>query len=141
MALDSTKCYYGPIDIAIKAGGTTNFTRSGLKSDALKFSAETKEGNLVLEDGSEKFWKEGRKLVLEITFQEMDPTATTGDLAKIESSSNDTIELTIREKSKKITISNPDFIVTNIDENFKTHIKIIKTGDLTKAWSDLMSIA
>jgi len=141
MGLTAAKTYYGPINLTIKDNPSTNFTRSGLKDDSLKFSIESKEGNQELEDGKEAFWLNGRKLKVEITFTEMDPTATTGDLAKIEDSGNDLVEIYVREKAKTISISSPDKIFTHIDENFRTRIVIYKTGDITGAVSDLMSIA
>jgi len=59
----------------------------------------------------------------------------------IESTTITKAEIYIREKAKTITISSPDKIFTHIDENYKLRIKIIKTGDITNAMSDLMSLA
>ena len=53
MGLTAAKTYYGPINLTIKDNPSTNFTREGLKSDSLKFSVESKEGNQELEDGKE----------------------------------------------------------------------------------------
>ena len=141
MSLTSSKVLYGPFTLTLLDGAVTKFTRAGLKADSIKFNGETKEGNLEIEDGSEKSWREGRKLTAEITFNEMDPTATTGDLAVIEDSGIDSVTIELTSPSKTITISSPDIIFADIVENFKTRIRIIKTGDLSKAWSDIFSIA
>jgi len=137
MALDPSKVVYGPFNVSFKDSTPAEvFGVTGLKYDAVKFSGETKEGSIELEDGKEKFWTEGRKLVVEITVTQLD----TSDLANIEDNSIVSVELTFLQANKTITISNPDQIVTHIDEGFKTRIKITKTGDVSQAWGDILSL-
>lgn len=141
MGLTTDKVLYGPYTLTILDGATTNFQRTALKADSIKYKVETKEATQEIEDGKEKFWYNGRKLTIEAIFSEMDPTATTGDLAKIEDSGNDTVTILLTELSKTITIASPDKIFTHIDENFKTRIVIYKTGDIASTMADLMSVA
>ena len=208
MALTGSKVLYGPFNLSLKTVTPTEiFGLTGLRSDAIKFTVETKEGNLELEDGSEKSWREGRKLMAEIVVTQIDSktgsithfadagggqiTVTSaahglsdGDyvtisgttnyngwfivanaaentyeitdtwvsddatgtwvrsiMTDIEKSTIVTVEIYLRVPGKTITISSPDIINTHIDENYKLRIRIIKTGDLSKEISDLMSVA
>lgn len=84
MSLTATKILYGPFDLDLIDGTVSQLARTGLVMDSVVFNGNVDEGEETIEDGSKLYWKEGRELIVEITFSELDPTATTGDLAKIE---------------------------------------------------------
>jgi len=141
MGLTASKVLYGPFDLDCLVAGTpdvSQYARTGLKEDSVAFNGETFEGEERLGDGSKVYWEEGRELVIEITLSELDPTATTGDLKKIEDA--DKITLAFTKSSKTITITDLDNIIASID-GLKTKIIAKKSKPLADEWSSIFSIA
>ena len=139
MALTDSKILYGPFDIdLISMPSTSKFARLGLIEDALaSFNGETFEMDRKVADGSKVYWEEGRELVIELVFRELDPTATTGDLVKIEEA--DKITLTFSNPSKTITVENLESVRAHID-GLKTKIVCKKSKPTAQEWSDIFSV-
>lgn len=55
----------------VSGGSGDDIKYEGLKSDSVSFSIEAKEGNIEFEDGTEKYWMEGRTVTVEVTIAEL----------------------------------------------------------------------
>lgn len=123
MSLDKTKVLNGPFSIVAMADVTEKFNYSGIKKDSLSISTED-----VIEELEDRTTDLiGRNMTAELTISELDTT----DLAAI-SDLIDDIQITFPNKTKKITITDPDEVRPKV-EGGKTKITIKKfvAGD---AW-------
>ena len=142
MALTSSKVLYGPFNLSLKSATPTEiYGLTGLRPDALKFTVETKEGSIVLEDGSEKFWKEGRKLTAEIVATQLD--AKHGTITAVADAGGGKITITSAShglaNGDYVTISGTAsydgwYLVSNVAENT---FQVTKTyvSSQTGAWA------
>lgn len=142
MALTASNVLYGSFDLELLLAGSpdvSKFARTGLVEDAVaSFAGETFEGETKVGDGTKVYWEEGRELIIEVAFQELDPTATTGDLAKIEDA--DKITLAFSDPSKTITVTGLESVRASVD-GMKTKIVCKKSVATTSEWSDIFTIA
>ena len=141
MALTASNVLYGSfdLDLILASGPTSKFARTGLVEEAVaSFSGETFEAETKVGDGTKVYWEEGRELTVEVEFQELDPTASTGDLAKIEEA--DKITLAFSDPSKTITVSGLESVRASV-EGLKTKIICKKSVATASEWSDIFSIA
>ena len=144
MPLDNTKItLFGPFDLDLLIAGapdTSQFARTGLVEDSVVITGETVEKERELADGNKVFWKEGRNIVIEITLSELDPTASTGDLYKIEQADKLTLDFKQADAaSNLLTITDLGSVVAHIDAG-KMKIVCKKAVALGKEWSDVLSL-
>lgn len=138
---DSKITLFGPFDLELLDGITSQYARTGLKDDAVVINMETKVAERELADGKVVRSISGRDILIEIYLSEFDPTATTGDLAKIEGANKLTLDfLEANAASDILTIDGFDKIVAGVDAG-RMKISVWYSGDLSKAWSDLVSLA
>ena len=134
MSLQSPNILYGQFDFELLQLGVAKFTRTGINEEALSlYSGTTFAKNKKVADGSKTYWQEGRELIFEVSFKELDTT----DLTDIETADEATISFT--EPSRTITVDGIDFVVTKID-GLMTKIICKKTVSYGKEWSDIFSI-
>ncbi len=114
--LDKTKVLNGPFTITGKTDTVEDFSYEGLKKDAITINTEDEVEEL--EDHTTELT--GRSLTVEVTLSELDST----DLAAIADGIG-SIEIDFPNKSKKITITDPDEVRPKVD-NGKTKITIKK---------------
>jgi len=123
--------FYGPFTVVFSAGPT--FT--AVKGDSLTFNIETKKGNVVFEDGTESDWEEGRKLVMELTVSEFDPSSA-GDIDDAE----DSVSVIITMLNGAIaTVGATCKFLVDVD-NGKTKITGTKSVAIGQNMSDLVAI-
>ncbi len=134
MALTASNLvWYGPFTITFKTAAASTKSYSGLNGDSISFGVETKVGNVVFEDGSEKNFVEGRKLTCELTFSEL----VTADLDSIEGCDNFTVAF---DNGKTVTVGTTCEFFASVDGG-KSKVTAIKTDDSAGDVADLFSIA
>jgi len=145
MGLTDTKItFFGPFDLDLLVAGepdVSQYARTGLKEDAIVINMPTAVGEREAADGSKRRWVNGRDIIIEIFLSEIDPTATTGDMVKIEAADKLTIDfLEANAASDILTIETFDKAIVDV-EGGRMKITIYNSGDLAKGWSDLISLA
>lgn len=138
MALTKTNILYGPFNLTMTGG--TGYSRTGLIPDTVAWGIETKKGNTVLEDGTERNYALGKILTMEITFEEVNTT----DLASIVACTALTVAFTAPSKTITVAaeVANTSTLKIFADiVDGGTKITIIKTAKVGSAMTDLISIA
>ena len=137
MALTKSNILYGPFNLTMTGG--TGFSRTGLVPDTVAWGIETKKGNTVLEDGTERNYTLGQIMTMEITFDEVNTT----DLANIIACTELTVVFTA--PSKTITVaaevantSTLKIFADVVDGN--TKITILKTAKVGSSVTDLITV-
>ena len=122
MSLDKTKVLNGPFNIIGNADSVEKFSFTGLKKDSITLNTE----DTVEELEDRKTDLIGRTLTVELVVSESDTT----DMADINDLIDD-IKITFPNKSKMITITDPDEVRPKL-EGGKTKITIKKfvAGDV-----------
>jgi len=143
MGLTDTKItFFGPFDLELLVSpATSQYARAGLKEDAIVINMPTAVGEREMADGKKVRWVNGRDIVIEFFLSEIDPTAATGDMAKIELADLMTIDfLEANDASDILTVTALDKVIVDVEAG-RMKITVYKSGDLSKGWSDLISLA
>ena len=127
--------FHGPLTILFKTAGSDTKTYTAVKGEAVTVGIETKKGNVVFEDGSEDDWEEGRKLTLEMTIAELDPSVG-GDMDDLEGCDNCVITML---NGKIATIGTTMRFFTDVDGG-KMKVTGYKTVAIGLNMSDLVLI-
>jgi len=133
MALTYTKTFHGRMTAAI---GTSAISITPLLKEGVRLSVESIESEVKLADGSGRTHMTGRKLVLEINFDEILDT----DLDNIEAKKGENVVVTFLDKTtyNTLTISS-DEILTRVGDNRST-VKVIKYGAADADMNDMFAI-
>lgn len=153
MGLDTTKIhFYGPFKLEFLAvddseieetgasgsGDALHLKYDGMKFDSATFSLNSKEGNIEFEDGSEKYWEEGRTLEVEVTLSEFDLS----DMDQIETAKG--LKFTFSETGKVLKVlgstNGGGTAIVSVD-NFKTKIFYRKFYPADTTLANCMTIA
>ena len=127
--------FYGPLTILFKTADEETTTYTAIKGESVSVGIETKKGNVVFEDGTEDDWEEGRKLTLEMTISEFDPSSD-GDMDDLEGCDNCVITML---NGKVATIGTTMRFFTDLDGG-KMKITGFKAVAIGTNMSDLVAI-
>ena len=132
--------YDGPFDLDVLiAPSTSQYARTGIKGDAMVLNGLVEQKEMLLGDGSKVYWLEGLELTIEFQLSEVNPVASTGDIAKILLA--DKLTATFTDPARVMTLSSlgDDQIKVDLtDYGMKITVKL--SGYIGQDWTDLLTM-
>ena len=139
--------YDGPFDLELlvynsEGADTSQYARTNIKNEALNIVGNFEQKERLLGDGSKCYWLEGSELIIEIQLSEVNPVASSGDIAKILASDLLTLDFDDPERLMTVgalgTIGSDNIKVDLVDNGMKITIK--HSGYIGQDWSDMFTM-